>query len=246
MKWLLTQIKQIYHNRLFLIKNIMKVVIPLFALLFIYGSCSRKLTGEKLKKEMEEYENVKEIYKVVGSKMQLSDKDTICDIAAGWGYSVSALANYLPANTQFYEEDINHYNCTRHTFRDIFKFYKSKANLNNFHFKIGRKTEIPYPSNKFNNVLLFISVHEFEEKAVMLDEIRRIMRDTGKLFLLETIYKDTLVKDPNCGFYYLSKENLYSLIDMAKLKIISDTTLGEKDKSDNTIAKFLICTKRND
>ncbi|MBC7721818.1 MAG: class I SAM-dependent methyltransferase [Pedobacter sp.] len=213
-------------------------------LLLILCSCMpvHKQTEQQIAEQKTDYENIKATYKVIATKMALSEKDTICDVAGGFGYSSSAIANYLPASTIYFEEDINMFGCRKRTFQKTFESFKSVANIDNFNFKIGTKKQIPFATKSFKNITLFISIHEFTYKEIMLDEVRRIMRDDGKLFLMETVYKDTLVKDKNCGFTYISDKNLHELINNAKLQVISDTAF-DNPLSNKSYTRFMVCAK---
>ena len=214
-------------------------------LLLIVCACMpvHKLTEQKIAEQKNEYENIKATYKLVATKMALSEKDTICDLAGGTGYSSSAIANFLPASTIYFEEDINMFGCRKRTFQKTFGSFKSSANIDNFRFKIGTNKEIPFAIKSFKNITLFISIHEFTYKEIMLDEVRRILRDDGKLFLIETVYKDTIVKDKNCGFAYISDKNLHGLIGKAQFHVIYDTAFDDPI-SNNNYTRFMVCAKK--
>lgn len=202
----------------------------------------RNLSEQQKAEQKVQYENIKASYKIIASKMALLENDTVCDIAGGVGYSSSAIVNFLPASTIFFEEDINLFFCKKRTFQKTFELLSSPANIDNFRFKLGTKKQIPFATKSFKNITLFISIHEFDYKEIMLNEVRRIMKDDGKLFLMETVYKDTLVKDKNCGFAYLSDKNLHSLINNAQLNIVSDTTFNDP-LSNNSYTRFMVCAK---
>lgn len=222
----------------------MKKVVKGFLLMLLLGCLSSKQIVEKKEKDLKDYKEMQSDYQKVANLIKLSANDTICDIGGGMGVSSSILSIYLPISTIFYEEDIDKKSCTKNQFNKVFKYFKSPANIDNFRFKIGTETNIPYDAKSFNNVTVFISLHEFSNKELMLKEISRILRDTGNLYLFENVYKDTLVKDKNCGFNYLKETELYRLIDEANFKIIKDTTFGKEPETENSYTKFLICTKK--
>ncbi len=221
-----------------------KVVAGLLLLLFVGCSPYSFLSKEKQKLFKQQYKDHSPYQKIIAEDIKLGLNDTICDIATGFGLSISILSDYLPASTIYFVEDINRGDCSKKSFKNAFDFYGSKANINNFRFAIGTKENIPYPSNLFNNITVFISIHEFTDKELMLTEIDRIMRDTGSLYVLENVYKDTVVKDENCGFDYLKESELYRLIDKANFKIIKDTTFGKETETENSYSRFFICRKK--
>lgn len=223
----------------------MKSILVLFlALLLVQCNPYNLLSKSKQAKYKQDYHSRHDMFKAIAQKMNLSPKDTICDVAAGSGVSISLLANYLPPATTYYEEDIKKDYCNKTAFNNTFKFYQSQANIHNFYFKIGTDKSIPFATNSFSNIALFISLHEFSYKEQMLQEVTRIMRDTGKLYLLETVYLHTPTVDENCHFTYLSEKELYRLIDAANLKITFDDTFGEKKDTANVYTRFLVCEKK--
>lgn len=219
-------------------KGLIVIVITILS----FSSCSSYNKLQEERKQMKiSYDSSRTFFKTIALKMNLNEKDTVCDIAAGWGVSISSLANYLPKNTIYYEEDILKKACKRSQFKAAFKMFHSNANINNFHFSIGTKNFIPHQNEQFKNVVLFISIHEFEEKEKMLKEVERIMRKEGKLYILETVYDSIPVTDPNCKLQYLSKQSLYSTIENAGLKIGFDSIMS--DKPQKSYSRFLICAK---
>jgi ubiquinone/menaquinone biosynthesis C-methylase UbiE len=174
-------------------------------------------------------------------KMKVQNKDTICDIGGGWGYSSARLSYYLPDIT-YYEEDINKRFCNKRKFKETFNLLSPQANIENYHFFIGTNTKIPFADNSFKTVTVFISIHEFDQKDIMLGEIKRIMRNDGKLFIGETVYKVTPAVDPHCKFNYLSETELYNLLQKNGFGFVPDSN-AQYDSAKNVVGRFLECYK---
>ena len=226
----------------------MKQVIFCIIILISLEACSPYffLTEKSKKVLKDDYASRFDIIKTVANNIQLNANDTICDIGTGQGISISILASFLSPNTNYYVEDIDKKVCSRSYFNYTFKFIKAKTNIDNYNFFIGKKDRLPFESNSFNNITLFISIHEFMFKEKMLNEIHRILRDTGKLYILETVSQNNYdTKDEYCGFHYLQDTELNSLLSKANFKIIKDTIPHETKISDSTAGKFLILTKQN-
>ncbi len=219
------------------------LLLSLFCIFFV--ACFYKPLSKEKKAEMKVvHESAIPFFKEVARRMYFKENDTLCDIAGGWGYSSSIISQYLPASTIYFEEDIGVF-CNRKAFRNTFKFYDMPFNFHQFNFKIGKKDHIPFPNNRFNNVSVFISIHEFDYKQEMLDEVNRIMRKDGKLTIVETVYKDTIVKDKNCGFNYISEKELYELLNHYNYKYLVDTSISEILPLGNSFSKIIILQKKN-
>ncbi len=221
-----------------------KVVIGFLCLLFVGCIATQNTHSYSLEEHIKDYKEKQKYYPQIASLINLPIIDTICDIGGGNGISSSLLATYLPPSTIFFEEDINENFLKKSMFKYTFKMYNSPANIENFRFKLGTETSIPYATKSFNNITVFNSIHEFTDKELMLTEINRIMRDTGYLYLFENVCLDTIVKDENCGFDYLKESELDRLIDEANFNILKDTFFNKETEKDNCYTKFFICRKK--
>ncbi len=220
----------------------MKYFFLLIILFFAQCATVKKLTPKEKLLIQEAYESNKEMFAFIAQKLQLKPNDTICDIAGGYGHSSSLLANFVPPNTIFIEEDIIDA-CTAKTFTNTFKYYNSPANINNFRFVKGTEKTIPLKSKNFSTVTLFISIHEFSQKDLMLLEISRIMRKDATLCIVEVVSKEEPLKDLNCGFTLLNEQELYKTLNHARFKIITDTTFNKDSDTAKCLTKVFTCKK---
>jgi ubiquinone/menaquinone biosynthesis C-methylase UbiE len=164
--------------------------------------------------------------------------------AGGWGFHSAMMAKYFPKNIIYFEEDVNKRYCNKKRFKQTFSFLNPMANIDNYRFYTGSTTKIPLPDNYFKTVTLFISIHEFTYRDSMMQEIKRIMRNDGRLYILENAWKDTAAKDPECGFTYLSEKELYDLLarnGFGFTRHINKQTL--EDTTINCNRRFLECYK---
>lgn len=234
-----------YNYRILYIWNmkIFKNIRIFFGCLLCCGCVSTHLYSDKQKKSIEEYNNNKPVFNFIASKINLLDNDTLCDIASGWGWSMSQISRNSPASVTYFFEDINKDICNKKIFKQSFKFFNAPIRTDKVHFNIGTKNTIPYSTNKFNKISLFISLHEFDEKENMLNEINRIMRKDGSFYLFENVYKDTVFRDANCGYDYIKDTDLYKLIQ-SRFIITYDTILREESINTNIYSRFFICKKK--
>lgn len=215
-------------------------------LLFLLG-CSPYafLTKKQQRTLIDDYQSRVDVLKTVAEHIHLNNQDTLLDIASGYGVSISILSEFLPQKTQYYVEDIDKKSCNKTSFKGLFNLVNAKANINNFHFFYGKENALPFASNSFSNATLFISIHEFSQKEVMLAEVARCLRKNGKLFVLEVLAKDELqVKDSGCGFYYITNSNFNELIKKSNFKVLKDTTLSKPEYNDSCSTRLFVLEKQ--
>lgn len=226
----------------------MKKIILYSTIAILLISCSPYffLPQKEKNRLRQDYVSRFETVKIFAENMQVNENDTICDIASGQGISVSILSTFLPKSTIYFVEDINKKVCNRQYYKQTFKFVSSESKLENYRFFIGEKDKLPFLSNSFNHITLFISIHEFEYKEKMLKEIFRILRNTGNLYIMETVSSNNCrVKDKYCGFQYLQDGEFTTLIKKAGFNILKDTIPYKHAFSDSTFVKMLVLKKIN-
>jgi ubiquinone/menaquinone biosynthesis C-methylase UbiE len=214
---------------------------------FCYCSCKFKSSPTNTRAQLQQ--KLVEKYKkdTIGfgklfSSIKVAKGDTICDIAGGWGYSSAIVANYLP-EVIFYEEDIRKNICNKKRFKQTFDLLDSKARIDNYRFFIGKEKKIPFQDKFFKTVTVFISIHEFTYKDEMLAEMKRIMRDDGRLYIYETVYKNTPEIDSFCKYTYLSETELLNLVIENGFGIMPEETNNNRDTAQNLLGTLLECYK---
>ncbi|MFX4447025.1 methyltransferase domain-containing protein, partial [Acinetobacter baumannii] len=61
----------------------------------------------------------------------------------------------------------------------------SAVDINAFKFFRGTKKSTNFPDHSFKKIFIGLSVHEFEFKKEMLQDIKRIMQPDAKLYIME-------------------------------------------------------------
>ena len=201
------------------------------------------LSKEKQVEARKDYALRRGEYKTIADAMQLSNNDTVCDIGAGAGFSISILADFLPPSTVYYEEDINQKLCNKQSFKNTFQFFQSNANINQFRFYKGKDNKIPFADESFSNIVVFLCLHEFTKLPEMMQELKRILRNNGRLFILESVYRHTPITDPFCKLPYLSEKQVTELIENNQLQIVKEIPVNENIKGENGYGRFMVCKK---
>jgi len=151
-------------------------------------------------------------------KIGLGERDVVCDIGAGSGiFTISAAQ--ITRNSVFALE-------VNDEFLGIIREKADREKLTNiipdkvtdFHYDIGTES--------VDLVILVTVLHEIDKKAALLTEIKRILKSTGKLAIIEFHKKQTPIGPPVP--HRISKDEV--------LKICSDFDFyksGEFDLGDN-------------
>lgn len=213
------------------------------ALLCIQCNPYKLLSSKEKQVAQKDYALRRGQYKTIADAMQLGEKDTVCDIGAGSGFSISILADFLPASTVYYEEDINQKLCSKRSFQNTFNFFQSNAAINQFRFFKGKEDMIPFANESFSNIVVFLCLHEFTKLPEMMLELKRILRKNGRLFILESVYRYNPDTDPYCKLPYLSEKEVTDLLAQYQLNIIKDLDINGKSKEENGYGRFIVCGK---
>jgi ubiquinone/menaquinone biosynthesis C-methylase UbiE len=215
-----------------------------FILIFISCSNYSKITKEEYGKRRKElvasFNTDTLLSKEIAAKINIQKGDTICDVGGGFGFSSAKLASYFP-DVIFFEEDINKKLCNKKRFQQTFSLLNPGAKTNNYRFFTGTETQLPFPDKSFKCVTVFFCIHEFSQKNKMMEEIRRVTRDDGLLYIRENVYKNTPATDTVCKFPYLSETELSNLIKGNGFSILQDSTFMTYDSTHNAVTIFLEC-----
>lgn len=179
---------------------------------FLYVSCNTAAILAAQKKEIQLYE--------------LENTDTLLDIGCGNAYFDRQISNYYP-NVFFVLEDLPvlEYHTkkgqpeTKSLYPTVEEVQKNFRNSKKFpgirdRFKlvIGFEDSIPLTSDAFARILCRRTLHEFKKKEKMVAEIRRLLKQNGKLTIVERLSKYSGERDPYCGNQYMTKDEIIQLL----------------------------------
>jgi ubiquinone/menaquinone biosynthesis C-methylase UbiE len=173
-------------------------------------------------------------YVKIAAYLNVQKGDTLADIGSGFGYSMIRIAHYLPGVT-FYEEDILGNAFKKLIYKSDIKKSCSSADINAFKFFSGTKTSSKFSNAFFSNVFICLSVHEFEFKTAMLQDVKRIMKPNARLCIMETFYKEAAPKEKHCTYPYMLKPDFLALMYNCGFELVKEFSLDEENISEDIL-----------
>jgi ubiquinone/menaquinone biosynthesis C-methylase UbiE len=141
--------------------------------------------------------------------------EVIASIGAGGGVWEIGFATFHEDLT-FYLQDINGNILNQADIDYAIEYYtkvSGKPNGNKFIPVIGTETKTNLPTNTFDKVLIINSFHEFDNPINMLAEVRRILKQGGKLFIEETLARELGQLHDGCKKPLYLEQDLLAFLD---------------------------------
>ncbi len=186
-----------------------------------------KLINEKKwNKRSETFDKKRFIYfrifqKHIISLLNLKGNDYLLDVGCGTGWAVRYAANILKEGGEAYGIDLSPKMIERAKIN-------SEAYTNAF-FQVGNSEELRFGDNFFNYIICTNSFHHYYDPVKVLNEMRRVLKPQGRIyildptgdgFLMKWINQLTLKKEPeHIGFY--TNKKFRNFMTQANLKHIS-------------------------
>ena len=136
--------------------------------------------------------------------------ETIASIGASSGVWEIWFASQVEGLT-FYLQDIDPLNCNQEEIDYGIKYYEKllqKPVSGQFIPIIGTSSETNLPQNTFDKVLIINSLHEFETPELILQNIHKILKPNGKLFIEEQMAKFSGEIHEGCGKQLFTENEL--------------------------------------
>ncbi|MCY7293586.1 MAG: class I SAM-dependent methyltransferase [Ferruginibacter sp.] len=162
--------------------------------------------------------------------LHLSATDKIADIGTGSGYSLVPIANQDP-NIFFTVEDIDSSRLNKKNLLKRIKTSEGKASIDKFNIVYGTEISTNLPSATFNKVLLFDVVHEFSDRNIMLQDVKRILTNNGSVFIEEILVHHSIKKDRGCNFPFLTEDAFKQLMADNKFKLVKEQITFDTGKN---------------
>ena len=173
--------------------------------------------NDKVKK-FENPERLKELSpKETLKKIGFKDDMCLCDIGAGTGI-FSVEASKISKN-DVYALDISQ------DMIDILNIKKSDENLVNMKVIRVETDTLPIKDNICNIAIMITVMHELENIEIMMNEIKRILKDGGKLFIVEFHKKKTPFGPPED--HRMSIEQVTKICEETGFRVEKSFDLGE-------------------
>jgi arsenite methyltransferase len=134
------------------------------------------------------------------AKMNLQAGDRVLDLGCGSGWATRILAKGVAGKRGQQEGHAVGIDVADEM---IARARAGSKDIANAVFVWGSAAEIPWQNNYFDKVLSIESFYYYPDQEKVLDEVRRVMADGGKLFILINLYR----------------ENHYSLRWVGELKV---------------------------
>jgi ubiquinone/menaquinone biosynthesis C-methylase UbiE len=164
----------------------------------------------------------------------LQPNETIASIGASSGVWEIWFASQVEDLT-FYLQDIDPLNCNQEEIDYGIKYYEKllqKPISGKFIPIIGTQFATNSPKNTFDKVLIINSLHEFETPELILQDIHRILKPNGKLFIEEQIATLSGEIHEGCGKRLFTENELIEILEKCCFQLI------EKHFKDDGIVIF--------
>lgn len=149
--------------------------------------------------------------------------DRVLDLACGPGIVTEALA---PVASHVYGLDATP------AMIDAARQRLAAAGYTNVEFRVGAAEQLPWPDAHFDAVVTRLSIHHFREPAVVLQEIRRVLRPDGRLVVVDIVSSEVAeeatlhnalerLRDPS-HVRMLSHAELISLVDEVGFHLLDE------------------------
>lgn len=166
---------------------------------------------------------------------ELATTDTLVDIGCGTGQFDCEIASYYP-NIYFVLENLPSDYGIKNIGNEVYKTFAESQKCSNliqrFNYVEGKPDSIPLESNKYSKVLCRLTLHEFNPKQKMIDELCRIIKPNGILIIVEKNPKFKNQKG-GCGYKLVNKEEIIN--SFKSLQLIKDSSVKYIDGSLNIL-----------
>lgn len=198
--------------------------------------------AQRLSKKVNEETAASQTLRITLEFLQLAPGDQIADIGSGAGYALVHIANRCPSCT-FDAEDIDSLRCNRATFEQRIRESGNLTSIDHFRFTIGNDSSTTLPGRQFNKVLIFDTIHEISKRDLMLSDIKRILADSGSIYIREILVHRPQKKDRVCSFPFLTEEAFKSLLSRNGLALVKEQICY--DDGSNRYIKLFQCRISN-
>jgi ubiquinone/menaquinone biosynthesis C-methylase UbiE len=113
--------------------------------------------------------------------MRLQPTDRVLDLSCGAGWATRLLAKNVPRGT-IVGVDLSD--------QMIAHARESSKEFNNIEYRVGSAEQIPAEDGFFDKVLSVEAFYYYPDQGRALDELRRVLKPGGNIFILINLYKD--------------------------------------------------------
>ena len=153
---------------------------------------------------------------------QFKENETIASIGASSGVWEIWFASQVD-NLTFYIQDIDEQNCNQEEIKEGVAYFEKlvgKKNTGKFIPIIGTQIATNLPKNTFDKVLIINSFHEFETPEFILEDVHKILKPNGQLFIEEQIAKYAGEIHEGCRKRLFTKNELITVLKKCSFELI--------------------------
>ena len=160
---------------------------------------------------------------------QFKPYETIASIGASSGVWEIWFASQVD-NLTFYLQDIDLQNCNQEEINYGLKYYENSLNkkiIGKFIPIIGNHYQTNLPTNIFDKILIINSLHEFLFISDILQDVKKCLKPSGKLFIEEQIAEISGEIHEGCGRRLFTQGELIDCLSMNDFEL---SNIVEKDE----------------
>ena len=160
---------------------------------------------------------------------QFKPYETIASIGASSGVWEIWFASQVD-NLTFYLQDIDPLNCNQGEIDYGVKYYEKLLNkkiIGNFIPIIGNHHQTNLPTNFFNKILIINSLHEFLFVNEILQDVKKCLKSSGKLFIEEQMAKFSGEIHEGCGKRLFTQEELVCCLEAIGFELVNVVEKGD-------------------
>lgn len=163
-------------------------------------------------------------------KTKPSSNDNILEVAAGTCICGRALAPYV--------KNIICLDATP-AMLDVGKSECRKSNIQNIDFTEGLAEALPFEDNSFDIVISRLAFHHFTDPEIVFKEMKRVLRNNGKLIIIDMITDNTLFRE-NADKIEAMRDNSHvknlSLTEIRNLYFDNNVCLKIQERTDMCVS----------
>lgn len=152
-------------------------------------------------------------------KYELAKGDSFADIGCGIGYFTIPAAEMIGKESTAYALDIS-----KEMLKEVAERAQNK-NINNITLVNTDEYNLKLPTNSVTYGLMCTVLHEIEDKDRFISEASRIIKENGKLVIIDWEKKETEVGPPIS--HRFSSEETKELLDRHRLEIIYEDSISD-------------------
>ncbi|WP_158291392.1 methyltransferase domain-containing protein [Desulfosporosinus sp. Sb-LF] len=150
-------------------------------------------------------------------KAGFKENMTLCDIGAGTGVFTFPATEL--SNNDIYALEISD------NMLELLSSRMAERNIKNLKLKKVDSTTLPLDNNSCDMAIMVTVLHEVETKEIMLDEIKRILKQKGRLMIIE-FHKRKTPMGPSVD-QRISEEYVEEISNSKGFKTINKVSLGD-------------------